>query len=172
MTENLKLELYKTFKSDAFENVRMHRATLQHYLAFSVAVLAATILGLTQSRDNTALRVVIMAIPLLNAVICVVTIRTCDRYYNGMLERLAIAAKLEQLLGLPEPLFEEILKPFPKDKYLLPRRWIEAAAAHSTSELYVDRQLKSGVNLMARLTFGFLIAVNVGVVMYCVSANI
>lgn len=166
MTDDLMLELYKTFKADAFENVRLHRATLQHYLAFSVAVLAATIVGLAQSHSNVELRTVVIVIPLLNAGICFVAIKMCDRYYQGMLERLAVTAKLEQMLGLHEPIYKDTLKPFPKDKYIVPTRWIEAAERYSTSELYVKGQLGSGVNLMVRLTFITVIVVNIVVMLY------
>ena len=92
-------------------------------------------------------------------------IRICDRFYRGFLERIGIAAKLESVLGLRDPVDrtgegQDKAHVFPEDRYLLPERWIKAGQ-YATTEKFIQEKMGAGVNRPARLTFYSLILVNV-----------
>jgi|YNPNPStandDraft_1061719.scaffolds.fasta_scaffold59469_2 hypothetical protein len=163
MDKALAYNLYELFRKEMGECFRIHQESLQHYLAFASAILGATILGILQIQGWGWAGLVILSGPILNSFICVLGIRMCNRFYLGALERIALTAKLEQVLGLQEP----ILTPdrsdniaFPGDGHFLPERWL-AGRKYSTTTEFVKRNMKSGVNRLATWTFRALIAVNI-----------
>ena len=164
MEENSAFEMYKLFRREQHENFEHHRETLQNYLAFVVAVLGATIVGILELRGPGGIGVVVLAGPILNVFVCRLAIRMCDRFYLAALERIAISAKLESALGLRDPIdltseggHADVLF---RDKYLLPERWIEGTQ-YATSEEFIQQHLNAGVNRLARQTFHLVIVVNV-----------
>lgn len=158
-------ELYRMYRGEMIEAFRLHRESLEHYLAFAVAVFAASIVGVTQLRDYGWLRSVVLAGPVLDVMICLLGIRMCDRYYLGVLERISILAKLETVLDVnkvwaPGEVGPDQRALFPEDKFLLPERWIEDALHYTKSEAFRDSHMRSGVNSLARWTFRVAIGLN------------
>jgi hypothetical protein len=167
MYKTLALELYKLFRGEMLECFALHRTALQNYLAFAAAIGAASIAGLIQSHDSGLVAGVVVCGPLLNICICIIGVRTCNRFYLGALERIAIVTKLEHILqfdlrrtrtdqeqGSEGP-------PLPGDDYILPVRWRKVVAECTTTDEFVHASMPSGVNLLARRTFEFVIAMNV-----------
>ena len=166
MAPDALFEFYKLYRGEMIEAFKLHRESLEHYLAFAVAVFAASIAGVTQLRDIGWLRSVVLAGPILDVMICLLGIRKCDRYYLGILERITILAKLETMLDINKVWNPGELKPgqstlFPEDKFFLPARWIENTLRYSNSEAFRDSHMKSGVNSLARWTFRVAIGLNV-----------
>ena len=90
--------------------------------------------------------------------ICVLAIRLCVRFYEGMLEDITITAKLEDLIGLSKPRDNKGTV-FPKDKYILPERWLKGRD-FATSAKFVEKNMGRGVNDIARKTFYVLLGIN------------
>jgi hypothetical protein len=165
MDKELAYELYGLYRGEMVELFKIHREGLQHYLAFATAILGATIVGILQIQGMGWIGAVIAAGPILNVFVCVLAIRMCNRFYLGALERIAITAKLESVLGLQKRAKaantdQDNTTEFPKDEYFLPERWL-TGRKYDTSEEFVQQGLKKGVNRVARWTFYLLIAVNV-----------
>ena len=165
MEKDSALEIYKLFRGERYQSLENHRETLQNYLAFAVAVLGATIVGVLQIRDIGCIGAVILVGPILNVSVCTLAIRMCDRFYLGFLERIGITAKLESVLGLRDPVDltgegQDKAHVFPEDRYLLPERWIKGTQ-YATTEEFIQQHLNAGVNRPAKQTFQLLIVVNV-----------
>ncbi|MCP4661246.1 MAG: hypothetical protein GY856_38065 [bacterium] len=159
MDKETAFELYKLFRGEMRGSFELHRAALQHYLTFSVAVLAATIAGALRLEEVPWLGVVLVVVPILNIFICMTAISVCGRYFNGAMERITIVAKLEKILGLHGSVGGTPLG-FEQDDYLLPERWLEITARFQSSKDFVDSWLNLGVNKLARRSFFFLILLN------------
>ena len=165
MDKNTAFEMYKMFRGEMYGHLNLHRETLQNYLAFSVAVLGATIGGYLQLGQAAWIGTIILfAGSILNIFVCVIAIRMCDRFYLGVLERVAIMAKIESILGLTNSRTkksnQEKTMLLPKDKYLLPQRWVMGADLASTEE-FIEKYQNAGVNHLAKTTFRVLIVLNV-----------
>ena len=86
--------------------------------------------------------------------------------YTGILDRIALVAKLESRMRLSDPLAWKTATDlagsvlFPGDVTLVPRRWIEGMAEFATSADFVARGMKLGVNLLAKRTFLLVIVIN------------
>jgi hypothetical protein len=167
MVENDRtLELYKIYRGELMENLNLHRATIEHYLTFTVAVLGAIVAGSTTLQQLPWLALVLALAAVLNCYVCVIATRMCDRYYTGILDRIAIVAKLESCLHLSDPLAWKAMAdhstatPFPGDVTLVPRRWIEGVAEFGTSADFVAHGMRAGVNLLAKRTFMLVVVIN------------
>lgn len=166
MDKDTALELYKVFRSERNGNFVLHQDALEHYLTFTVAILGATIAGALGIRGMGWTGTVVLLGPILNVVVCLLAVRMCDRYYLGALEKIAILAKLESVLGLRDRLdltsgSREDAGMFTEDRYFLPERWIKGTRHATTTEEFVRQHLNVGVNRIAKQTFHFLILVNV-----------
>ena len=157
--------MYKMFRGEMYGEINLHRETLQNYLAFSVAVLGATIGGYLQlGQASWAGAIILFAGSILNMFVCRIAIRMCDRFYLGLLERITIIAKLEPLLGLTDSRTKktkqsEVIS-LAEDKYLLPRSWILGSKLTTTEE-FIKKYQNSGVNYLAKSTFRILIVLNI-----------
>lgn len=165
MKEDFALELYKLYRGEQHNNFEHHRETIQNYLAFAVAVLGATVVGVLQIKDVGWVGIAVLVGPILNVSVCVLAIGMCDRSFLGVLERIAITAKLEAALGLRDRVDltgegQDDVVVFPADKYLLPERWIKGTQ-HATTEEFIQQHMNTGMNRLAKRTFYSLIAVNV-----------
>jgi uncharacterized membrane protein len=159
------VQLYGIFRTEMLDGYKLHSQTLQHYLAFVVIILGVTITGLLNIRADKWLYIVILCGPIINILICIVGMSTCRRFYLGALEKIVITKKLEKLLNLDEVLAarghsDATPDLFPKDKYLLPRRWVEDMKQYSNSDEFVQKNLNAGVNRWAKVAFQIAIAIN------------
>ncbi len=93
-----------------------------------------------------------------------IAIRMCDRFYLGVLERVATVAKLEQSLGLFDSRTKKTsvnkVVSLSKDKYLLPQRWL-LGTDFSTTEEFIKKYQNAGVNHLAKTTFRILIGLDI-----------
>lgn len=151
------LELYKLFRNDLHKSIDLHRQHLQHYLTFITAILGATLVGFFQVSLGWLSMIFVIG-PVINIFICMLAIRMCDRFYEGMLEDITITAKLEDLIGLSKPRDNKETV-YPKDKYILPERWLKGRN-FTTSAEFVEKNMDRGVNHIARNTFYMLLGVN------------
>lgn len=167
MTPEVALELYKTYRSELMENLNLHRSTIEHYLAFTVAVLAAVVAGSTGLQQLPWLAPILAFAALLNCFICLVAARMCDRYYTGILDRIALVAKLEGYLTLADHAtwLEMTTRypglPFREDVTLVPARWIHGPSGETTSAAFVRKGMGKGVNQLAKFTFALVVVINV-----------
>jgi hypothetical protein len=164
MEQNMALSLYVLFRGEVYESTKLHRESLQNYLAFAATLLGATIAGSLVVRGIGWMGMIVLVGPVINVVVCMLAIRTCDRFYLGALERITILAKLESLLGIldykPASVDHSKTPAFFRDRYLLPERWIWGEK-YATADEFIKQKLNAGVNRLAKQTFGLLIAVNV-----------
>lgn len=165
MDRELALELMKMYRTEGLENFKLHRATVQHYLAFSAALLVATLLGLREPLAGNQLAGTIAFLPVLNVLVCFRAIRMCDRYYQAAIERITIVAKLEHYLGLDQKLIRPDEKgveptPFAEDRFLLPDRWLANRDKHRSSKAFLKEHMKTGANAVARRTFYLVVGIN------------
>ena len=152
------LELYKLFRNHLHVSIDLHRQHLQHYLTFITAILGATLVGFFQVSLGWLSMIFVIG-PVINIFTCVLAIKMCDRFYEGMLESITITAKLEDLIGLSKPRNNKETV-FPKDKYILPERWLKGRN-FATSAEFVEKNMDRGVNDIARITFYMLLVVNI-----------
>src|SRR5882724_4402562 len=100
LDKNTTFQMYQMFRSEVYGQLNLHRETLQNYLAFSVAILGATIGGTLQlSQVGWKGAIVLLIGSILDIFVCMIAIRMCERFYLGALERVTITAKLETILG-------------------------------------------------------------------------
>jgi len=164
MEKEIAYSLYELFRNERYKSFELHRNTIQNYLAFSVTILGATIVGVLEIRNVGWIGVAVVLGPILNVLVCTLAIWTCDRFYLGALEKISIIVKLELLLGLQEQveltnLDQKGATVFPGDKYFLPERWVKGTQ-HKTSAEFIEENMNAGVNRLAKRTFQILIAVN------------
>lgn len=157
MANNDILELYKIFRNELHISIDLHRQHLQHYLTFITAVFGVSIAGFYQF-DLGWLSMILVIGPLINIFICVLAIRMCNRFYEGMLEDITITAKLEELIGLLNPRDNKETV-FPKDKHILPERWLKGRD-FATSAEFVEKNMDGGVNAITRKIFYILLVIN------------
>jgi len=151
------LEFYKLFRNHLHMSIDLHRQHLQHYLTFITAILGATLVGFFKVSLGW-LSLIFVIGPIINIFICVLAIRMCDRFYEGMLESITITAKLEDLIGLSKPRDNKETV-YPKDNYILPERWLKGRD-FATSAEFVEKNMDRGVNNIARKIFIMLSAIN------------
>jgi len=151
------LELYKLFRNHLHMSIDLHRQHLQHYLTFITAILGATLVGFFEVSLGWFSLIFLIG-PIINISICVLAIKMCDRFYEGMLESITITAKLEDLIGLSKPRDNKETV-YPKDNYFLPERWLKGRD-FATSAEFVEENMDGGVNDIARKIFIMLSAVN------------
>jgi hypothetical protein len=174
MTDEIALELYKTYRSEMMENLNLHRATIEHYLTFTVALLAAIVAGATSLPQLPWLALILAFAAVLNCFACGIAISMCDRYYTGVLDRIALVAKLEGYLALSDQsLWQQMSAsrpaiPFKQDVTLVPRRWIAGVENYATSATFVSDGMQLGNNLLAKRTFRLVIAINILLVLMLV----
>jgi hypothetical protein len=151
------LELYKLFRNELHISIDLHRKHLQHYLTFITAVLGATIAGFYQVGLGWLTMILVIG-PVINIFMCMLAIRMCDRFYEGMLEDITITAKLEDLIGLLNPRGNNETV-FPNDRFIVPERWLKGRE-FATSAEFVEKNMDRGVNEIAKRIFYVLILVN------------
>lgn len=171
MEKELAIELYKLFKGESTESFRFHQQVLQRYVAFTVTVLGVSLAGLFKMKGYGPLGYVLLIGPSINIGVCVLGWATCNKFYEAALRDISIIRKIEYILGIED--YSEIetgrvQKPFQKDKYLFPVERVRQKAVdgeykedYDTAESFVTSKLSQGVNRHARLTFIFLIIINV-----------
>lgn len=164
MEKEIAYRMYELFRNERYKSFELHRNTLQNYLAFSVTILGATIVGVLEIRNVGWIGAAIVLGPILNVLVCTLAIRMCNRFYLGALEKISIITKLESLLELKGQVNltsanQKRAPVFPGDKYFLPERWVEGTQ-HKTSAEFIEENMNAGVNRLAKRTFQLLIAVN------------
>lgn len=166
MNSEMLFELYRLFRGELIESYKLHRTTMQHYFAFVIAILGATVAGFFQISRNNWGQTILLCGPILNIFVCLIAMKMCDRSYRGALERTTIILKLENMLQFNRMSHlstdqTDLQTIFQKDKILLPERWVKSAESYSTSEAFVEGTLNSGVNLLAKRTFQLVIIINI-----------
>ncbi len=152
MNETSALELFKLYNTAKTEAFKLHRATLQQNLAFSVALIGAVVAAIINIPSPGLPLLALIFVPILNVSICVLAIRMCNRYYLGALEKIAILMKLEPLVGLRDSRSTASEEgegvALPQDEYFVPNRWIDAEIDRRfpTTESFTDFHMSSGVN--------------------------
>jgi hypothetical protein len=102
MEKEIFYRMYELFRNERYKSFELHRNTLQNYLAFSVTILGATIVGVLKISNVGWIGIAIVLGPILNVLVCTLAIRMCNRFYLGALEKIVIITKLESLLRLQE----------------------------------------------------------------------
>ncbi|HLO15906.1 MAG TPA: hypothetical protein VK206_13820 [Anaerolineales bacterium] len=161
MEQGMAVDLYKMYRNEIGIHLNLHRESLQNYLAFSAAILGATIAGILQIQGRGLVGLFLSTIPILNILICRLAISTCNRFYFIALERTALSAKLEEILGLRNKIRLRKTKLFSNDPYLLPERWITDTQQYKLSSDFIREYSSKGINRIAQQTFQILIGINV-----------
>jgi hypothetical protein len=171
MEKDIAIELYKIFKGESTESFRFHQQVLQRYVAFTVAILGASIAGFYKMQGYGPLGCVLLIGPLINIGVCVLGRATCKSFYEAALKDISIIRKIEYILGIedyPTIKRENVEKPFKDDKYLFPVDRVrqkkindEYTKNYDTTEDFTDAKIDSGVNRHARWTFIFIGSINV-----------
>jgi len=81
MDKTMALDLYKIYRGELYDSTRLHRETLQNYLAFAITVIGVTVAAITQIANIGLIGIFISAIPLMNSFVCLLAIKMCDRFY-------------------------------------------------------------------------------------------
>jgi hypothetical protein len=170
MKPEVAIELYKLFKGQSTESFRFHQQVLQRYVAFTVAVLAASVAGIFKMKGLGAMGLILLIGPFINIVVSILGIGTCNSFYNAALKNVSVFRKLEYILDIEDYSKNDIdglKKPFPNDKYLFPQDWVnqkfssvESMDNYKTSALFIEEKCSKGVNRYARWTFIFIISIN------------
>jgi hypothetical protein len=167
MDKKTALELYALFRQENALWLQNHREHSQQYFTLIIAILAASITGVSQIQEPPFL-IVMMYGPLFNLFLCRIGITLCNRSYQAYLEGLSVQAKLEPIIGLTEPrTLPEATEPLPqfsKDEYYLPERWLKSRH-FATAERFVEEGKKKGANRIIQETFGILSFINISVVL-------
>ncbi|MCP4607075.1 MAG: hypothetical protein GY847_42270 [Proteobacteria bacterium] len=178
MIESSALELFKLYNTEKIEAFKLHRATLQNYLAFTIALIGAIIATIIKLGDSGYLAIALVASLALNISICILAVRMCDRYYLGALEKITILIKLEPLVGLGDIRSrgddEDNALALPGDKHYLPQRWVDSEKDDQflTARDFIDFHISYGVNVIARRTFYLVIIINVIIAVYLIALTL
>lgn len=164
MEKETAYDMYKLFRNEMYESVKLHQQSLQNYLALSSAILGVTIAGVLQVKGDKWVGLVIILAPVLNIFVCKLAMQMCDRFYLGALERIPVISKLEVSLGLwgrvdLEESDQQRRVLFPKDASLVPERWVRDSH-YETSGEFTQKAMNAGTNKFARQTFQTLIGIN------------
>jgi len=126
-------------------NTRMDNA-LKYYTTIFSALIATSISLRIAFRSDPA-RWLLAGLPLLAAFVVVIGLSELRRLYRRYMEQLTISQKLEYLLGyhrewsrLQSKLGDEV--PYPKDRYILPEKFVEDLRKKDTSDAFVDETMK------------------------------
>ena len=164
MDNKTALELYTLYRQENAAWLSAHREHAQQYFTLVVAILAASIAGI--SAFPTLQPIPIMAIVLgliFNVFLCRIATTMYNRSYQAYLEGITIQAKLEEIIGLTGPrtpsTTTQLLPQFSKDEYFLPERWLKSRH-FATAEKFVEDGMQKGSNRIIRQTFWILGSIN------------
>jgi hypothetical protein len=104
---------------------------------------------------------ILTSLPISMVVLSFIGTKSIERYYTRTIEAITLIAKIENLLGLDQPLSSELGKPlvtlFPLDTQFMVERYIKSRFDKQcdTSEKFIRRVMKKGDHKWANLTFKF-----------------
>lgn len=157
------VEIYRAHLAEKANAINLHRDYSHQYFTLVAAILGVSAGAVYQFRAETWLVLVIGIGPVLNILLCAISIWMCNRFYRGFLEHITILAKLEALIGLTNPRQDENMGvegiPFADDKFILPARWLESRRQPTSAE-FVRTNMREGSNRLVRWTFLFLAVAN------------
>jgi hypothetical protein len=160
LSQDNMVKMYDIFRKTLSDSINLHRQHAQHYLTFIAAVMAATIAGLTKYPEPH-LALFLLAGPMFNILLCWLAIKMCNQFYQGFLEEITVASKLEDLMGLPELRPKNKASCFDQDESILPERWIEGRRPFKKSSDFIKCHMNKGSNRVLKLTFWVLASFNI-----------
>lgn len=165
MDANTALELYKLASRDSVSWLNLHAQHSRGYFFLIITLFGASLGGSYHFPVGSWPTIALLLGPILGALLSVVAIRTCDRFYRRFLESITIQAKLERMIGLTKErsldVDDDASIAFRYDTHYVPRRWLQARSKYGTSAHFVQAHIRAGVNNLLHWTFGFLIVANV-----------
>ena len=168
MNSDVALEIYKTTSEQQQSDLALHHQYSKLYFTLITTLLVIS-LGVVYNFINAPWALLAPTLAcMLNSLFCYTAISVCNRYYLTFLESITIKAKLEPLVGLTEARPDEMtrseLPAFPADKFIIPERWLRDRKEYTTAKAFVEGKMKAGANRLIRLSFYFLLFLNILVI--------
>lgn len=157
--------LYTSFKDDARGWLALHRQHFTQFVAIILAVLGASVAAFVQLRSEGMILLILLIGPLLSALLSVLAIFVCDKFYYRYAEHDAISYKLYCLLENRSDLkkdLEAVKQIYAEEKELFPLRWVSRLQNARTIEEYAISRLRApdASNRFIMLTFAGLVGVS------------
>lgn len=166
LTVDNAIKLYEIFCNNSKDAVNLHTKHAQGFLTLIIAVIAATIAGLTQSHNIPYPSILVIG-PVVNMCVCVMAIFFCNRPYRKFLECISVMANLEDYIGLTSSSSKDLF--FCKDLSFIPERWIKNRDKYEKSSTFVDKEIYSGANIRIISIFISLFVVNLAFGIFIIS---
>ncbi len=169
--ESNSLELYKIVRNGQTAWAGLHLDYTFRFVVAAGAILTLMLNVVSQKelRDYWVVFLV-LALGVVNIVLCYVAEKVCDRAYQRFLEEVTIGTKLEAILGFHNDRPQSTSTVFAGDKSILPDRWIESwrkpdqrlkSKEIATANDFVDLSMNQGVNRYSRILFRVFLSANV-----------
>ena len=167
------LSLYKIYHDYMGESLNRHFNVRNYYTVLLSALLGLYIGGILQlviTGTNvirwSMLHWVLLTLPVTIIALSLLAIKSTTRYYSGFLRRVALVAKIENMLGIDSQVKTKKEKR-PRDliweedeKFMIKYYW-ESRKAFKSSEQFIKKKKWKGDNQWAVVTFVSFICVGV-----------
>ena len=155
------LQMYGVARAEMHKSIELHAQHLWQFLTLLVGLLTLT-LGAVGLVDKSKIPpgVILCVGGLVGSLVTVCGRAMCNRFYEGMLEGIVVAAKLEDVLEF-EQRPDSANPVFPKDDLLLPDRWVASRRVFSSSQEFISASMSRGTNRIARLAFAVFFSINI-----------
>ena len=161
------INLYEIYRRNLVESLKLFQETARHYMMIIIVISGGIFTGIYVHGESHGLLLLIACI--VNAMICLLAVKNCDRFYIGFLEDIAITGKIEEQIGLltrdvgstPPQVFRD-------DDTMLMNRWQEGRKRYTHSQLFVDACMKEGANKYNHQTFHLLAVLNLLLFVYII----
>lgn len=167
MNDKRALELYRLAREDEISWLNLYRQYSQQYFALVAALFGVSLGAIYHFRNEPWFSIAIIVGPILGALLSIIAVKTCDRFYQRFLESVTIQAKLEPLVGVTEKRSISAdspqLTPFPDDVHYIPERWFESRSQRTAAD-FVQVNKRKGSNKYVVWSFRVLLMANMALI--------
>ena len=160
------LSLYMRYHGSMDDTLNRHFNVRNYYTVLLSALSGLYIGGILQLEINNVLKssipyVVLFALPVVIIILSVIAIKSTTRYYTAWLRRVALLAKIENILGIDSRVKLEDGKPekliWKKDERFMDKYYLDSRETWESSEEFIEKNTFKGDNKWAFWTFNTFI---------------
>ena len=143
MSLYLEMGLNARFVADKiWTNARFFTTITSALMTISIAAVVSLLKEQPEQLQGLAIAFLLAILPVMVIVIAIIGIKNLRREYSRFLDWVVIADKLQEKLGLYE---QTAFKKYPKDKYLLPLRFVTQKVSNTENFIQTELQKKGSL---------------------------